>query len=209
MNFCAAIRCLPLAISIAAAEAFAQKPPMEPQLTPLPHPALPKPVPPATPTSHGWLLVFGALTAVLFGVVIWMLFRRQARQPAPEVPPLTQAHRRLLALLNEVDQLDPAEVGHRVSVIVRDYQMGRYRVPAPYRTREELYDFHEFATDAERQDRFASMALTCDQIAFAPAPATKADAETLVKAAIEMLRREVFHAVGTLAVPDSPPQSID
>jgi hypothetical protein len=204
MNLGVPLRWIAPAVLLAGSAIFAQSGPMEPKLTPLPHPDLPQPVAPEPSWSYGWLLVFGALAAVLFGVVLRMLFRRQVRQPAAEAPPLTLAHRRMLALLSEVEKLQPAEVGHRVSVIVRDYQMGRYRVPAPCRTREELYDMREFDTDEERQDRFASMAMTCDQIAFAPAPVTKAEAETLVKAAIEVLRREVFHAQGELAGMENP-----
>lgn len=183
---------------IGAGGALAQLEPAGPTLTPLPHPELPKPadLPQASPP---WLYILcGAAAAILFAVVIWMLFRSQARKAAPIVPPLTLAHRRLLDLLAAAGELDPSETGHRVSAIVRDYQMGRYRVPAPFRTREELYDRHEFAADDERRERFASVALTCDQIAFAPAPATRAEAESLVRSAIEALRREVFHAGGSL-----------
>jgi hypothetical protein len=184
--------------SVAGGAAFAQAPPAGPTLTPLPHPELPKPVE-LPPSSSPWLLILcGAAAALLFGIVLWMLFRRQARKTAPEVPPLTLAHRRLLDLLQESKELDPAETGHRVSVIMRDYQMGRYRVPAPFRTREELYDLREFDTEEERQNRFAAVALTCDQIAFAPVPVTRAEAEALVRSAIETMRREVFHAEGAL-----------
>jgi hypothetical protein len=129
--------------------------------------------------------------------VIWLLIRKQNHKFISQVPPLTLAHRRLLELLDETEKLSPAETGHRVSVIMREYQMGRYAVPAPFRTREELYDLHQFAADAERRDRFASIALTCDEIAFAPAPATIAEAQSLVQAAIETLRREapIFESV--------------
>lgn len=182
----------------AAGRIAAQNLPPEPKLTPLPHPNLPKPVE-ITQVAIPWLIILCGIAAViLFGIVIWLLFRRQGRKAPMEVPPLTFAHRRLMELLSEVENLEPAETGHRVSVIMRDYQLGRYRVPAPFRTREELYDLREFVVDAERQGRFASVALTCDQFAFAAVPATKADAESLVHAAIETLRREVFHAEGEL-----------
>jgi hypothetical protein len=184
--------------SIVAGAALAQMEPAEPRLTPLPHPELPKPVDAAQVSPPWFFILCGAAAALLFAVVIWMLFRRQVRKVPPVVPPLTLAHRRLLDLLARSGELEPAETGHRVSMIVRDYQMGRYRVPAPFRTREELYDRHEFAADEERRGRFASVAQTCDQIAFAPAPATRAEAESLVRSAIETLRHEVFHAEGSL-----------
>jgi len=189
---------------IEAGTALAQMEPSGPTLTPLPHPDLPKPADLAQ-ASPPWLFILcGVAAAMLFAVVIWMLFRSQARKSAPIVPPLTLAHRRLLELLAKAGELDPSETGHRVSMIVRDYQMGRYRVPAPFRTREELYDRHEFAADEERRGRFASVALTCDQIAFAPAPATRMEAESLVRSAIETLRHEVFHAGGSLQEAGEP-----
>ncbi len=200
MNSCGHLRFLWLLPIVAAGGALAQSPPAAPKLTPLPHPDVPDPVD-ASQFSSPWLLIiFCAAAAVLFAIVIWMLFRKQNLKTRPKVPPLTLAHRRLLDLLDENENLDPSETGHRVSVIMRDYQMGRYAVPAPFRTREELYDMREFATDEERQERFASVALTCDEIAFAPAPATKTEAESLVKSAIETLHREVLPFES--AVPD-------
>jgi hypothetical protein len=205
MNLPEKLRLLWLTPITAADRIFAQLEPAGPKLTPLPHPELPKPVE-IVEVSPPWLFILcGAAAAILFAVVIWMLFRRQTRKAPPMVPPLTLAHRRLLDLLGEIEELDPAETGHRVSVILRDYQLGRYRVPAPFRTREELYDLHEFATDEERRGRFASIALTCDQLAFAPAPTTKAEAGSLVRSAIEALRHEVYHAEGSLQTADVQP----
>lgn len=198
MNLHGDLRFLWLMPFIAAGGALAQNEPAGPKLTPLPHPELPKPVEVAQASQPWFFILCGAVAAVLFVVVIWMLFRRQTRKAPPEVPPLTLAHRRLLDLLNEHEELEPAETGHRVSVILRDYQMGRYRVPAPFRTREELYDLREFTADEERRGRFASVALTCDQVAFAPAPTTRMEAGSLVRAAIETLRHEVFHAEDAL-----------
>ena len=190
------------ALLLAGAAAFAQNAPMEPQLTPLPHPELPPPAVPGAPVSHGWPAVFAAFAAVLLGAVLFMLFRKRAQQPAPGLPPLKLARRRLLALLDEVQNLMPAEVAHRVSVIMRDFQLARYHVPAPCRTREELYDQREFAADKDRLERYATVALSSDQIAFATAPATRAEAETLVRAAIEVLRGEAYHGGGAPAAPD-------
>ncbi len=187
----------------AAGVASAQGPLPGPKLTPLPHPELPGPVD-AMQASWPWLLIaIGSAGAILFAIIIAMLFRQQTRKPVPEVPPLTLAHRRLVDLLKECANLEPAETGHRVSAIMRDYQLGRYHVPAPFRTREELYDMREFVAEEDRRGRFASVALTCDQLAFAPAPATLPEAESLVRSAIETLRREVFHAEGSLPGVDS------
>lgn len=188
---CGQMRFLWLLPFIAAGGALAQNQTETPKLTPLPHPEVPAPVD-ATQYSSPWLIIiFYTAAAIIFAIVIWIILREQNRKTRPAEPPLTIAHRRLLDLLQENENLAPSVTGHRVSVIMRDYQMGRYAVPAPFRTREELYDMHQFATDEERQNRFASVALTCDQIAFAPPPATKVEAVSLVRSAIETLRREV------------------
>lgn len=190
---------------IQAGTALAQIEAQGPTLTPLPHPELAKPAD-VTQASPPWLLILcGAAAAILFVMLVWILFHNRSRRAPPAMPPLTLAHRRLLDLLARIGELEPAEAGHRVSVIVRDYQMGRYHVPAPFRTREELYDLREFAADEERRGRFASIAQTCDQIAFAPVPTTRAEAESLVRSAIETLRHEVFHAEGSLQEPENQP----
>ncbi|MCE9520355.1 MAG: hypothetical protein K8R87_12485 [Verrucomicrobia bacterium] len=181
---------------VVASGIFAQHSPAKPQLTPLPHPEVSAPIDISQYSSPWLLILICTIAVILLAVVIWLLFRSQNYQTISHVPPLTLAQSRLLELLDKTEKLNPAETGHRVSVIMRDYQLGRYAVPAPFRTREELYDLSQFATDEERRARFASVAQTCDQIAFAPAPATKEEAQLLVHAAIETLRHEVFQSQG-------------
>lgn len=164
--------------------------PTSPPVVSLPHPELTAPVD-LTQSSWPWqIILICTAIAIIAAIVFWLLFYNKNPKSGPAVPPLTLARERLQKLLDELDDFDHAEIGHRVSVIMRDYQMGRYAVPAPFRTREELYDQHGFAAEEEHRERFAAIALTCDQVAFAPAPTTRSEAESLVMSAIEALNNE-------------------
>jgi hypothetical protein len=100
------------------------------------------------------------------------------------------ARKRLGELLAECHSLPPDEVGHQVSVIVRDYQEARYAVPAPYRTREELYEKYTMTNNEKLRARFEPLAELCDRLAFAPAPSTAAQAEALIQSALDALDQE-------------------
>lgn len=161
-----------------------------PQPMPLPHPELPKPSKPSKPVSLWTILGIAAISLALLGAVFWMLFCKMNARAVSQPPPLSVAHRRLLDLLQTHQTSPPEEVAHRVSVIMRDYQLARDQVPAPFRTREELYDMQEFTTAEDRRERFARVALTSDEIAFSPRTVAHVDAESLIKSAIETLRHE-------------------
>ncbi len=174
--------------------ASAQNMPGPPQPVPLPHPDL---VPPSIPSPSPplWLIISASvLGLLLLGLILWLLFRQPGGGAAAEaVPPLSRAQKRLQALLLECDTLPPDETAHRVSVILRDYQEGRYLVPAPYRTREELYEHGEFHTRDMIQKRFGPLATHSDRLAFAPAPVTKEEARVLVHDSIEALQQEAYY----------------
>lgn len=194
---------------LAAAGAFtrtapAQGPAGPPATTPLPHPQIPAPADPAEAGHPWWLIAIAATVLLLLAALAWRFLRRPVPRAQAAEPPLKLAHRRLLELLRDHADLPPSETGHRVSVILREYQMGRYGIPAPFRTREELFERGDFAPSEEKRERFAPLAQTCDQLAFAPSPATAAEAEALVRAAIEALRREVFHSEGALPAGEDP-----
>ncbi len=168
-------------------------PPTQPKLTPLPHPELPKPTltEPGLPLS---LVTTGALVALLLAAaVVWLLMHRGHTRSAPPVLPLTRARNRLRKLLAEHARIQPDEVGHRVSVIVRDYQEARYAVPAPYRTREELYEKSTLPNNEKLRTRFEPLAELCDRLAFAPEPSTTAQAEALIHSAINAFDQESKH----------------
>lgn len=161
-----------------------------PELTPLPHPDLPKPVftEPGLPL---WMVVSGASAAlVLAALVIWMLLHRGRAAARPPALPLARATERLNQLLAECPNIPPDEIAHRVSVIVRDYQKTRYAVPAPFRTREELYEKGAFTENETLRTRFEPLAEFCDRLAFAPAPSTTMQAETLIQTALDALSQE-------------------
>jgi hypothetical protein len=79
-------------------------------------------------------------------------------------------------------------------MIIREYQAARYAVPAPFRTREEIYEKTEALPGGPQRTRFAPLAMSCDRIAFAPSPTTPAEAEALVKSAVEALREEAYRS---------------
>lgn len=182
--------------------AMAQNMPGVPQPVPLPHPDL---IPPSIPAPGPplWLIIGGSVVVLLlFALVIWILVKQPASSAAPATPPLSRAQKRLQELLLECDTLPPDDTAHRVSVILRDYQEGRYLVPAPYRTREELYEHGEFNTRDVVRKRFGPIATHSDRLAFAPLPATKEEARALVRESIEALQQEAYYLGESL---NSPP----
>lgn len=172
----------------------AQESPLpQPPLIPLPHPELPKPIL-TEPGLPLWMIVSGAAVALLLvAFVIWLLLHRGDTPMKPPVLPLARARKRLHELLAEHSSLPPDEVGHRVSVIVRDYQQAGYSVPAPYRTREEIYEKNLTPNSGQLRTRFEPLAELCDRLAFAPAPTNSAQVEALIQSALDALDQESMH----------------
>ena len=185
---------------LGAASAFGQAP-QQPGLPPLPHPDI-APPPEVVESSTDWrtpgIIALTIVVAVAGGI---LLINKRPASHKPSGPPLDLAQQRLRALLKECAALPPAETGHRVSVIIRDYQEAKYALPAPYRTREEIYDAPSATVADTQHERFAPLALSCDELAFAPVPATHADAEALVKSAVEALRQEAYQSSELRAAP--------
>jgi hypothetical protein len=179
----------------------------QPKPVPLPHPDLvPPQIPPPGPPL--WILIAGvALVLLLTAFVVWILFKKKKLVPEPQPPPLSQAQKRLQALLLQCDALPPDETAHQVSVILRAYQERRYLIPAPYRTREELYDRGEFSVRGAARDRFSPIALLCDRLAFATVPATRAEARQLIQQSLDALQQESYHVTESRSAP--PPLAAD
>jgi len=178
--------------------------PQAPPPQPLPHPELPPvPAPPVEIALWVWI-VSGLLIALLLGLVLWLLLRPRPLRPASPVNARQIALRALRTLHSESDSLPPPEIGHRVSVILRQYLENRYRIPAPYRTTPELFS-PTAATTTERPvattgllqlrpvptspppsivSQFAPLAEFWDQLSFAPSPATPAESRSLIELAI-------------------------
>jgi hypothetical protein len=186
-------------------EVTAQNMPGPPEPVPLPHPDL---APPSIPAPGGplWLIIGGSAVAlVLFVLLLWLLFKQSAPATTSSTPPLSRAQKRLQELLLECDTLPPDETAHRVSMVLRDYQEGRYLVPAPYRTREELYEHGEFKTRDVVRQRFGPIATHSDRLAFAPVPATKEEARALVQESLDALQQEAYYLAEPLKSPPPLP----
>lgn len=179
----------------------AQLPGQAPDVTPLPHPQIAPPEVPPVPVSW-WLVVGGIVLALgLLALVVWLLFLRKSEIAAVTVPPLKKALASLESLQQQVDQLAPGDVAHQVSVILREYLQGRYALPAPYRTSEELYSASAIQARNGLRERFGPVAELYDRLEFAPQPATSADSAKLIEDAFQVLRDERRHVPGSIPPP--------
>ena len=168
-----------------------------PPTQPLPHPDLPPPLTVGAPLPW-WLLALGGLILlVLVGFVVWLLFRPRAAAKAPVPQPLPIALRKMRELRTMAESLEPPDVGHRVSEILRQYYMGQYAIPAPFRTTPELFAEEDSEGPAFLQgrrqlwrQRFAPIAGQYDEMAFAPKPSTRENALRLVETALSKLEEE-------------------
>ena len=175
---------------LCAMAAPAQMPGGPAKPVPLPHPEIAAPNIP-DPGLPIWAYVVGVLLLISFlALLLWLFLRPDP--PARRIPPAPL--QRALDMLKEVrthlDTIPPPEVAHHVSVILRIYQEGRYAVPAPYRTSEELYHSLTPSLKEGIQQRFSPLAQMYDRLSFAPVPATRRDAEHLIDAAQTALEQE-------------------
>ncbi len=170
---------------------FSTNAPQEgPQLTPLPHPDIAKPVM-LEPGVAPWIIVLAVAGLVgLLAFFVWLLFRKRPAIAPVQTPPLTLALERMEKLRAQVNHLPASELAHQVSVILRDYQFGRYSLPAPYRTSEELYGDQSTVQRTELKQRFGPISAIYDRLEFAPLPATKEESLDLIEAAAQALREE-------------------
>lgn len=187
--------------------AFAQQ--REPvNLTPLPFPEIDTPHLPE-PGMPWWVITGGAvlLVALVALLVLLLLRTRGTRPPTPPPHPLKHALQRLETLRASLDSLNPDAVGHEVSVILRDYQQARYRVPAPYLTSEELYGSNVLDSREDVRSRFSPLAKIYDRLSFGRIPATQAEAEKLVQDATDALQEERIYlpaaSTSSLAGPEA------
>lgn len=138
-----------------------------------------------------WLLL--TVGAVGLAVLLWrwVVKKRPPRLPA-WMPAGKKAVLALEKLKAQLETLSPAEAAHRVSVIVRVYQEDQYAVPAPYRTREELYERQQWTQQWPEalRSKFGALAAVHDRLAFAPQPSTHEDVRVLIDAALAALRED-------------------
>lgn len=195
--------CLGLAALASFSSSTAQaQAPQAPPPQPLPHPELPA-VPPTPIEVASWVWIASALLALfLLILIVWLMLRPRPPRAAAPINARHIALTALRALHPQADSLPPSEIGHRVSVILRQYLQDRYRIPAPYRTTPELFSPSppERTTVASTgllqlrpapvtppatiTKQFAPLAEFWDQLAFAPSPASPAESRSLIEVAI-------------------------
>ncbi len=169
----------------------------------LPHPDLPAPAQ-IVPGLSWWGYAGVALVIIaLLGLLLSLIFGKKTA-PAPEPKrPLVTALRAMKDLRNKADVIAPADVGHRVSEILRTYYLDRYGIPAPFKTTEELFPHATRNDEPLRRrmwrERFESLAELYDSLAYMPPAFSKNDALTLVENTISKLEEERLHE-NTLAV---------
>ncbi len=159
--------------------------PGEPQ--PLPHPEIPEPgqLPAGVPL---WLLIGSGIVILLFvALILWLMFRPKAPPKLAPRDALKSAIRGLKSLRSRAGELPPPEIGHQVSEILRRYFQDRYAVPAPCRTSPELFSG---PIPEKLRDKFGPLAARYDEMAFAPLPATTAEASSLIESALTRLEDE-------------------
>jgi hypothetical protein len=173
---------------LAQAQAPGKGPP--PPLQPLPHPQLPEPVL-VTPGLPWWIYAgAGVGILMLMGLVLWLLLRPQKARPLAPKQPWQTALNALRQLRDNASHIAPGEMGAKVSEVLRRYFLDRYNIPAPFRTTQEIFHRQELPPASQRLNRYAPLADLWDQLAFAPVPASTAEAGALVERAIAYLEED-------------------
>lgn len=169
---------------------LAQQAQQGPPPQPLPHPELPAPVL-VQPGPEWWVYAAaGLLVLVLLALVVWMLLRPAKKQAAPMKKPYTAAMKRMRDILDECPRQAPAKTAADVSETLRIYFLDRYKIPAPFRTSRELFEQGGIPATSLRLHKYAPLAELWDQLAFAPVPASHAEAADLVRKAISHLEED-------------------
>jgi len=170
---------------------FAQaQQPQGPPLQPLPHPELPDPSL-VLPGPDLWVYIAsGLLVLALTGLIVWLLFRPVKAITPPELKPWSSAMNHLRDILTQVSFKTPSQTAADVSETLRQYFLQRYKIPAPFRTSQELFQRHEIPPTSLRLQKYESLADIWDQLAFAPLPSSHEEAANLVKQAITYLEEE-------------------
>lgn len=167
----------------------AQQPPTAPPPQPLPHPTLPEPS--AVTIGPPWWVYAGAalVFCALLWLVLWLMFRPKKAVPVAGPKPWKRAMESLRAIRNHADVQPTPDTAHEVSETLRRYFMDRYKIPAPFRTRRELFEGAS-PVAAQKLQRYAPLADLWDELSFAPIPANAAEAMALVDKAIAHLEED-------------------
>jgi hypothetical protein len=199
--------CTAMAAGLAssASSALAQAP--APPLQPLPHPELPE-LPPVPAEVALWVWIVTAVLCLgMLGLILWFLLRPRRFRAVTLSNPRQETLRALRQLQGIAATLEPSEVGHRVSTLLRQYLLTRYHIPAPFRTTPELFSRSTPALTPQTTNllelrtglastpsapvaHFAPLAELWDRLSFAPVPATSAEALALVDSALKRIEED-------------------
>lgn len=170
---------------------FAQaQQPQGPTLQPLPHPELPEPSV-VVVGPDGWVyMALGLLFLALTGLIVWLLFRPVKALLPSEPKPWSLAMNKLRDILTQVAMKAPSQTAAEVSETLRQYFLQRYKIPAPFRTSQELFRRQGIPATSLRLQKYESLADLWDQLAFAPLPSNHEEAANLAKQAITHLEED-------------------
>ncbi len=157
---------------------------------PLPHPNLPAP-PVIELGLPWWIYALAALgLLLLLGLVLWLLLR--PAPPAGILPtrPWQTAMDRLQRLRESAGVASHHDIAAAVSETLRGYFLARYKIPAPFRTTQEIFYRDEIPQTSLRLHRYAPLAALWDELVFAPLPASADEARALVDKAILHLEED-------------------
>ncbi|HYF35739.1 MAG TPA: hypothetical protein VD994_10645, partial [Prosthecobacter sp.] len=126
---------------------------------------------------------------LLLSLVIWLLFRSKKAATPSSPRPWNQAMDALHSLRARLEKQSHSETAHQVSEILRRYFWERYEIPAPFRTRRELFE-QDVPKTSLRVGRYAPLAAMWDELSFAPIPVSQEEAQALVERAISHLQED-------------------
>ena len=164
--------------------------PQGPPLQPLPHPELPDPTLVKPGPEWSVYAAAGSLVLILLVLVIWLLLRPAKLKAQPMKKPWNDAMNRLRDTLAKSAQQPPTQTAADVSETLRIYFLERYKIPAPFRTTQELFVKDGIPATSLKLQKYAPLADLWDQLAFAPVPASQGEASALVQKAISYLEED-------------------
>lgn len=145
----------------------------------------------APPTEGGgyWIWVLAAVLAGLaVAVPLFLVFRRHdairtkasADQPRPD--PAVLARERLAVLRSESPRLSPKRAAMELSMILRDYIIGRFEIRAPFQTTREFLDAvgQSAPFPSTQKDDTVELLQRLDRIKFAASNINESEFEDLI-----------------------------
>ncbi len=127
-------------------------------------------------SGNYWLLLLAAASVLAALVVVWFMLR-SLRRPKIVIPPDPQevARRRLDALRERVDQVDPRAFGEEAADILRAFIGDQYKLQARRQTSPEFLDSVRGSTlfSLAQHTVLADFLTQCDLLKFARQDATR------------------------------------